>query len=161
MTKNKIKLICIEISRESTFHAIPNIAKYLNKKLIFFVWIITFIAATVFCSYLVALSIYNFFQFEVTTNIEVINESPALFPTVTFCNLNGLKENLNLSDMFLSCRFHNQDCNITFFREIDNIYYGKCFRFNGDSKHNRYSYLPGKNGGLIIELFAGDRKSVV
>ena len=58
-------------------------------------WIIFFLGATGFCSYLVFQSICNYLQFDVVTKIQLFKESPVDFPVVSFCNNNMFAKNFS------------------------------------------------------------------
>jgi hypothetical protein len=87
-TKLLLKDIFLNCITESTSHGLPSIirTKRIQLKLM---WLLFFILSTCACSFLVARMILAYFKFEVISQITVIHESPAAFPTVTICNIHG------------------------------------------------------------------------
>lgn len=103
-----IKKALYEIILSSTSHGFPNIirSKNISMKLIWTVFTLISITA---CVYMTAKGIIQFFDYEVTTKIRMINEYQSIFPTVTFCNINHftygssvsfLNHIKNISDIF-------------------------------------------------------------
>ena len=155
MPSKKLKKELIDLGLTSTFHGIPNIARYFKQESIFLtlVWSITFILALLLFLVSTGLKISQFFRFEVTTSIEIVHEAPMLFPTVTICNLNGKKNQYSIDEFLLNCRFNSKDCNASYFTKFYVDSYEDCFRFN--SQGERTSTVAGKFEGLNIDLFSG------
>lgn len=80
---NRIK----EWMLETDVHGLPNIARHENR-LIQVIWAICFCLSTATCSFLVVRSINSYFDHEVFSKYDLIFEAPAVFPTVTICDLN-------------------------------------------------------------------------
>ncbi len=55
-------------------------------------------------------SVQNYLSFETVPSIDLINESPVVFPTVTICNLNS--NDYHLNETIISCRFDNKQCEV-------------------------------------------------
>ena len=78
-----------EIGLSSTSHGIPNILR--SDKIFFKIfWTFFLIVCSSYCFYSIIKSIQSYYEFEVVTKIEVIDEIPTQFPAVTICNLNFL-----------------------------------------------------------------------
>lgn len=159
MKISQIKKSATELIITSTLHGLPNIARAKNNYLAF-TWLTCLSISSAMLSYLSAKMISNFLQYETTTSIDVINESPNLFPCITICNLNGKKQKSLANETIISCRFDNMNCSWTDFITINMAAYGNCFTFNGrlDSNGNfidrKMSFMPGKYQGFTVELFS-------
>ena len=57
------------------------------------IWSIIFILMTFFSSYLLAIDLNEYFEYNVNTNVKIIHESESEFPIVSVCNLNPFKTN--------------------------------------------------------------------
>jgi hypothetical protein len=70
---------------QSTTHGIGPLLK---QKYIFFkvMWIIFFLVSASLCTWMVIQSILEFMEFKVTTNIELVNDKDAYFPSVSICS---------------------------------------------------------------------------
>jgi amiloride-sensitive sodium channel subunit alpha len=157
MDFKKFKKQAIEIMSTTTCHGIPNIIKARKNPCLAFMWTVSFLVCTGYFSYLTIISIQNYLSYQVITSINIVNESPTLFPTVTLCNLNGffLKADL-INETLISCRFNNQPCSFEDILVAHLSSYGNCLRFNYNPNDLKKTYVAGKyTGGLILELFAG------
>lgn len=85
MIRNKI----YEYANDSTTHSVPHIFKRENPLIKTF-WIICFLASTAACSFMITLSIMNYFRYETVTKAETVFEIPTPFPVVSICNVNSL-----------------------------------------------------------------------
>ena len=72
-----------EILLSSTILGLPNIFRTKNLFLKM-MWLVSFLASTSVGIYTVVKTLNNFFSYEVVTKIDVINEIPASFPSLTF-----------------------------------------------------------------------------
>ncbi len=68
-----------------TIHGLPNIfrSKNIIPKII---WIVSTVAATVLCAYILAQSIIDYLSYEVVTKIDLIEETNAIVPQITICS---------------------------------------------------------------------------
>ena len=82
-----IKKIISEWCLSTTSHGIPNIVRSENKFSSLF-WSFAFLLSAAFCGYQIVLTLIDVSKFPVYTNIEIIQEMPAPFPSISFCNLN-------------------------------------------------------------------------
>jgi hypothetical protein len=55
------------------------------------IWLIILFASTVATFFLIFKSVMDYLKYDVTSQIEIYNDIPAKFPTVTFCDNNPLK----------------------------------------------------------------------
>jgi hypothetical protein len=87
LTKHKriLKSTFIECSLNSTSHSIPKLFRTENI-LVKIMWtILTFISVGS-CAYLIVRSFNDYLEYNVTTQIRVIDELTSPFPTITICN---------------------------------------------------------------------------
>ena len=63
-----------------------------------------------------------------------------------------------LSEMLLSCKFNWLQCTANDFAHFRNEFYGNCYTFNGNvtSDNLKKSSKPGREYGLILEMFLGN-----
>ncbi|RNA22233.1 acid-sensing ion channel 1 isoform X2 [Brachionus plicatilis] len=89
----------------TSFHAVPNIAT--NEHIVLkCMWSICLVASLGYCCRILTSSIIDFYEYNVLTTFEIVQESSSLFPVITICNLNeyDLSKNqqlLNLSNYLL------------------------------------------------------------
>lgn len=89
----------------TTFHAVPNIATN-DHFILKFMWSVCLLASLGYCCRILTSSIIEFYEYNVLTTYEIVQESSSLFPVITICNLNEYdlsknKELLNLSNYLL------------------------------------------------------------
>jgi hypothetical protein len=84
--KKQIKSKFVELSSASTSHGYPNIfrTKYLSIKIL---WVFSLMTSIGFCIFLLIRGINAYLEYGVVTNIEMIDERPVEFPTITVCDL--------------------------------------------------------------------------
>ena len=85
----KIKEKFIELSASSTSHGYPNMfrTKYWSVRIM---WLVFFVAAALFCAFMIYRSVNDYLQYDVVTKIKEYSELPTDFPAITICNLNPL-----------------------------------------------------------------------
>lgn len=90
----QIKVFFVEWSLLSTYHCFPRIFRVKTSKAccnyamqIF--WLLTFLFFTAFTAAIVASCIVNYYQYSVVSTVQLIDEAPTNFPTLTLCNANG------------------------------------------------------------------------
>ena len=79
-----------------TIHGIPNIAKS-DGIISTSMWVLITLVSAGFSCYYIAQGISDFLGYDVTTKIRFINEQPAMFPSVTLCNVNPFTTQESLS----------------------------------------------------------------
>ena len=84
--KKQIKEKFIEWSSSSTSHGYPNIFKT-KYRLLKVIWTFFLLAAVGCCLFFLTRSINSYLEFGVITNIEMVDERPVIFPTITICDL--------------------------------------------------------------------------
>lgn len=85
--KNEITLVFKEWCETSTSHGLPNIARS-KSYLLTSIWIIFFMFSSGYCFYLIVQNLISYLNYPSSTDIQVINEIPALFPAISICNFN-------------------------------------------------------------------------
>jgi hypothetical protein len=55
--------------------------------LIRLMWLISLLLLSALCSFLIVKTVGNYLNYEVVTNIKIVNENPSPFPTISICNL--------------------------------------------------------------------------
>ncbi len=84
-TNNKdIKKRTRQLLELSTCHGLPNIVRT-QSLFILIMWSFFTVASTCFCSYFVIKAILDYLKNSTITNIQVISENQAQFPTISFC----------------------------------------------------------------------------
>ena len=76
-----------DLASSSTIHGIPNILRSSNA-FIKILWSFFFLLSSGLCSYMVFLSVSNYFEYDVVTKVRIVDQAPILFPTVLICNAN-------------------------------------------------------------------------
>ncbi len=109
--KQDIKDCFMEWCLCSTTHGISSIARNKYKILKLF-WVLCLITATVICAILLFQSLVEYYKYGVNTNIDVVKDLDAYFPTISICNLNpfnttNVEINKELSDL-LNSEFNYQ-----------------------------------------------------
>ena len=152
----KVKKRTRDLLEVSTSHGIPNIVR--TKSLfILIMWSFFIITSTCLCSFFVIKAILDYLKYHTITNIQVINENQAQFPTISFCDTRD--QNFNIKIIYFW--FQNEDL----LKEWQNHFesyvdkrYGRCYRFNS-GKNMLYQSIPIKNStksgyydGLIFEI---------
>jgi hypothetical protein len=75
----ELKELVSKATLETTSHGIPRLLQT-NSLLFRFLWFIALMASICGCAYMVYVGMWNYLQFNVVTNIQVIGEQPSLFP---------------------------------------------------------------------------------
>lgn len=92
-SKNQIKQIVKEWCEVASTNGLPFIAK--SKYLfITIMWILALATSAAICSYLVYSTVFDYLSYPTTTSVRLVQEVPAQFPAISFCNLNRF----NLAD---------------------------------------------------------------
>lgn len=82
-------------SLTTTVIGVPNLIK--TKKIqIKILWLVSLILSSGFCFYLIIQSILDYSKFEVVTKIEILDQIPSSFPTISICNENSLLTNRSI-----------------------------------------------------------------
>jgi hypothetical protein len=61
---------------------------YKGNYLVQIIWLLILLGSTGATCFLIAKSLMDYFKYEVTTQIKIVNEIPIPFPTITFCDNN-------------------------------------------------------------------------
>ena len=92
--KRKLKSRLTSWASVSTVHTLPKLATPVNSltvKLLYTLFTLTTIALLI---YMTHKNLSDYLSFDVTTKINIINESPINFPTITICDINPFHSNL-------------------------------------------------------------------
>jgi hypothetical protein len=154
----KIKERSYELLLLSSAHGLPRLLK--AKKLFFTLMWLLFLLSSIFLgSYFVINTVLDYLKFYTNSNIKIINEQRAQFPTIAFCSYP--KTNATLNETILRLRFDAVDEYDagSLMEEFNDDYYGKCFRFN--SGKNAYdqkieilsSDVPGFDNGFNLNVY--------
>ena len=113
------KQALIDWSLTCTFHCYPKVFLYENK-LVKCVWLVLFILLVGFTGYLLINILNDYFDYEVVSKIQVVNEVPTVFPAVTVCNTNPFttKE----AEHFLSDIWQGYSLRDPTYEEIQHLY---------------------------------------
>ena len=143
--KEKIKEKVIEIALVSTSHGLPSVFRT-DKICLKLMWLSLFIFGTSFGIYTVKKTIETYLNYEIVTNIQVINEIPTAFPAVTFYFLKNNRYGL-LNNSIVKCFFNKIRCNSSDFHLNQDNQGFTSFTFK-----NKTSYLEGSIYGLDLKL---------
>ena len=90
--KTEMKKFLNEKFSSLNVHALPNIVKT-NHLSIKILWTMYFILSGGFCTYFMIHTILNYFNYEITSKINISYERMLSFPIVTICNVNPFATN--------------------------------------------------------------------
>jgi hypothetical protein len=102
-----------EWSKGTTVHGYPNIFRT-NNTSTKTLWIVLLLLSTILCSFMIIESIMDYLSFDVVTQIRVIAETPAEFPTITICNSNPFNTNASY-DLMTGIYLNKTDQNLNLF----------------------------------------------
>ena len=123
--KTELKKKFVEWSSASTSHGYPNIfrTKHTSIKIL---WAICLVVSISLCLFLLIRGIKAFLEFDVVTSIKTVEERPALFPSITICEINKFKSE-DSADLIKEIYFTEYGINLTkdnFYDEnVLNLYY--------------------------------------
>ena len=94
-----------EILSRSTMHGLPRV---INSKMLVlkFSWLFFLITSVFLFGKFSYDSIFNYLEYEVTTKIRKIHESPTIFPTVTICNKNKMTTDFGIDTIKKTINFY-------------------------------------------------------
>jgi len=146
--KEKIIEKSIEIALGSTSHGIPNIFRN-DKACLKLMWLLLLLFGISTGIYTIVESIINYFNYDVVTSINVINEIPNEFPAITFFIQRNNKLKVPLNDLIEFCQFNTFPCNdLENYFTISQDKYG----FISYTFKNQTSFLGGTNFALNFNL---------
>lgn len=142
-------------------------------------WLFSVVILSSICVYMLYMNFAQYYQYNVVTQIHIVENETLTFPTVTFCfqqyiysmDMNRtpiLIEHFiprNLSDVIVQCNFEDTDCSIDDFENFL-IYYQfgtidlnlNCYKFNGGRNGSNHevdilkSTQFGAYSGLTLQL---------
>jgi hypothetical protein len=147
---SRVKVTIYEFLSDTTVQAIPKILKVKETFSKFF-WSIFFILSSASCGYFIYLNLGGYFEYQVITNINVIEASVLPFPKVTICYM-AMPINTTIAPDKL--QFQYQELSKTTLRQVND----HCIDFNSgfDQTGHRTDVLNttdyGYENGLWIVL---------
>jgi hypothetical protein len=85
---SNVKKTFLEWSKSVDINCYNKMLDYSGNYSLQFVWFVILLGSTGATFYLISTSIMDYLKFEVTSQIQIVNEIPAKFPTITFCDNN-------------------------------------------------------------------------
>ena len=157
--KNRVK----EMILDSTSHGLPNFFRT-DKKCLKIMWLSFFIVCVVISIFLITKDINQYLEYEVVTQIDIINEYPMQFPTISFQFYRGnFIANYSLEENIVNLIYSNsRRKNISGeFEKLNSDLFGDYYKFNSGKNMLNKSIsfknqtTSGQLGGLDIEIFIG------
>ncbi len=101
-TKERIKRIFLEWVAPLTIQGLPNMFRT-DITFIRIVWLISFLCSTGFCCLMITTTIMKYLRFEVSMQLNSIDEAYTVLPQITVCNANpfATKASINLAQEVL------------------------------------------------------------
>ncbi len=133
--KDKMK----QILKSSNAHALPRLVEN-HSKALKLIWLMCFLVSIGACIYFINRTLSDYLGYKTVTNIDILSEQPALFPTITICNRKD--HGLPLANITLCQINYDTDCQDNphnYFESFNDTYYGQCLRFNSGKNLNRDS----------------------
>jgi hypothetical protein len=90
---SRVKNAFLEWSQSVTYHCFPKIFKENTHFLMRFIWAFTFLALDILTFIVLTKIVQAYFQYDVVSTIQSVNEIPTQFPTVTICNADPFTTN--------------------------------------------------------------------
>jgi hypothetical protein len=148
----RLKVKASNLIISSTSHGLPNIfrTQRISLKIM---WLFFFVMCTCIGFFMVYSTISNYLKYEVVTRIEVINEIPAEFPSVTIINSKDPQSINPLKDQMPFCSFNSEPCTENDFETIYDNYGFVSFKFK-----KKLTYLTGISNGLLLIMFTNGTK---
>ena len=164
MSSTKIDKIK-QILKSSNAHALPRLVEN-HSKALKLIWLMCFLVSIGSCIYFINRTLTDYLGYKTVTNIDILSEQPALFPTITICNRKD--HGLPLANITLCQINYDTDCQDNphnYFELFNDTYYGQCLRFNSGKNLNDNStdlmkvYYGSSNDGLWLnfKLNSADR----
>ena len=158
----RIKSTLLGLILSSTSHGLPSVFR--AERLFFkIMWFIFFVISTSLGIYMLFVSVLDYLSYNVVVKIDVINELPTQFVTVSF---DSFRSDAPLEDNLLACYFNDDDSQLSDFEDLryprrDYRY----FKFNSGKNSSGYSVdikkvkKSGKSNGFTAEFFIGSPES--
>lgn len=150
MIRKKVK----DLIRNSSFHGLSNAFRTENKFLKY-MWLILFLISSCAVFIIIIDNINKYFDYEVVTKIDKVEESKADFPALTFYNINDPAGNFSLQDIMIDCFFNNLVCNESDFDTLTDKQGYRSYRLK-----LKETAFPGKIFGLDVILHVKKRPNV-
>ena len=85
---SNVKETFLSWSKSADINCYQKMLDYSGNYFVQFIWLMILLGSTGATFYLIAKSIMDYSKYEVTSQIQVVNEIPADFPTITLCDNN-------------------------------------------------------------------------
>ena len=80
-------------------YAVERFARKTNFMFVRLMWLLSLILTSGVCFYLISKTVTNYLNYEVVTKINVVNEEPSIFPTLTLCNIDPFESNYSDNEL--------------------------------------------------------------
>ena len=85
---SKMKCVFLEWSHCVTYHCFPKIFKEKTHLILRLFWSVIFLSFASLTFFILVNNVILYYQYQTVTSIQIINEQPTLFPTITICDSN-------------------------------------------------------------------------
>jgi len=161
LEEEKIQSVLESFLQKTTIHGIYHMVSEDNK-LRRIIWLIILLLSLGFLVFFIIYTVLNYLKLDVIGNLKVIIEVSMEIPTLTICNMNSYRSNVNytIDQMLLYCEYENTVCDASYFVEFPISTY-KCYSFNSGrnrSGHKMRLLKTSKKGYsyvVSLKLFAG------
>ena len=150
-----------DLVKEVTIQGIPKILTS-KRKSFKFMWLILLIGSSLSCAYFVSKCFVEYFNYEYATSIKTIVDMPAIFPTVSICNYDDPKFEMNI--IYLELGLNPLNNWQKHFELFNDSIFGRCYRFNSGLDYTG-NVIPLKNltssgyhYGLKLDIYIGEQK---
>jgi hypothetical protein len=146
---------------KSATHGIPNFVRT-DRWILKLIWLASVLAFTYFCAQLIIISFFTFFAFEVNTNIEVVRDSDADFPTVSICILQvcGFDKDSSYKKLYIPQtiqREYNKTGNLTS-QQLDSIM--NSVSLESFIEKSRANFLSNYSKSDLLKAFSTNKTSI-
>ena len=108
-TKSEFKIF-LQWSQSVTYHCFPKIFREKTHFILRILWSMIFFSFASLTFYILVNNVISYYQYQTVTSIQIVDEKPALFPTITICDSNAFTtqqaESLIIN---ISQSFYNKD----------------------------------------------------
>ena len=90
---SNVKETFLSWSKSADINCYTKMMDYSGNYFVQFIWLVILLGSTGATFYLIAKSIMDYLKYDVTTQIQIVNELPTDFPTITLCDNNPFASN--------------------------------------------------------------------
>ena len=106
-TKSEFKIF-LQWSQSVTYHCFPKIFREKTHFILRILWSMIFFSFASLTFYILVNNVISYYQYQTVTSIQIVDEKPALFPTITICDSNATQQAERLI-INISQSFYNKD----------------------------------------------------